>query len=75
VANSHVFAVVAVRSVPAASYGLPLDDTRGVLGGDNAVMNGIVHGGNSVGIAVADTGGVAAKWLFRRVQWVFFWHN
>jgi len=63
--NSHaVCTVVAGQSVPAASYGLPLDDTLSIIGGNSTGIDGVVYGGNIVFIAVADTSGIAAKWLF-----------
>jgi len=41
-----------------------LDNAGGIIGGNDAVIDGIVNGGNSVVIAVADTRGVAAKGVF-----------
>ncbi len=74
VVNSHaVYMVVAVRSVP--SYRLPLDNALCIIGGNGTGIDGVVYGGNIVVIAVANTSGIAAKWLFLCVQWVFFWHN
>ncbi len=62
--------VAAVQSALSASYRLPLDDTRGIIGGDNTVINGIINGSNIVVIAVAGTGGVATEGVFRRMKWL-----
>ena len=46
----------------------PLDNAGGIIGSNDAGIDGVVNGGNSVVIAVADTSGITAKWMFLCVE-------
>ncbi len=61
-ANSHaVYTVVAGQSAHVASYRLPLDNADSIIGGDNAVFDGVVNVGNGIAIIMAGTGFIPTK--------------
>ncbi len=53
--------VVAGQSAHAASYCLPLDNAGSIIGGDDAVVDGVGNDGNGIAIIMAGTGFIPAK--------------